>query len=116
MGHWVIPDNSLKPYKIKKGIKLSQERKMIYILKALNFKQSITQEHLEDENLLNYFDLLEEADLIKRVNISQGNPFRNYLLTFKGITFLKDLKGYKKLESSLINILSSVDLNLNILL
>lgn len=115
MGRWIIPDNSLKPYKIRKGSKLIQERKIIYILKALDFKQSITKEHLEDDNLLDYFDLLEEADLIKRVNISQGDPFRDYLLTLKGIAFLKDSKGYKKLESSLMNILNSININLNVL-
>lgn len=87
-GHWVIDDQALRPYVIRKSSKLSEEQIYKHIISALNLRQSISASQLE--NLDDYFSVLEETGNIHKLkNKTHPDLFTQYKPTQQGLATLK---------------------------
>lgn len=114
-GHWVIPDEALVPYIIHDKNEWTQEQKLIFILKALNLEKSLTATQLKTRHLAEYFKLLEKTDLIQPIQSDHRDIFARYILTLKGLEFLKSTTTMRKLETRLKDLLSAIKVNVNLL-
>lgn len=107
-GHWIIQDDSLKPYRIHSNSFLTEEKIYKHILVALNNRQSISQSQLESD-VDDYFYVLEESgNITKLKNKNENDFFKAYKPTQQGLNTLKSQTKLIELVRLAIDLLKLV--------